>query len=145
MMGHTHKQAVEAALSMHLEKYATTLGSKEQLAIAEFADALLVIPRTLSVNAAQVCGLLLRDCCVGFGGMEPGKADCLAHVRVSLSHPPLSMPTSIHPSIRTARAHTHTFSHSSPPPSTNNNRTRRSWWRACGRRTTKRRARGTPT
>lgn len=39
---------------MHLEKYATTLGSKEQLAIAEFADALLVIPRTLSVNAAQV-------------------------------------------------------------------------------------------
>lgn len=46
--------AVEAALSIHLEKYATTLGSKEQLAIAEFADALLVIPRTLSVNAAQV-------------------------------------------------------------------------------------------
>lgn len=46
--------AVEAALSIHLEKYATTLGSKEQLAIAEFADALLVIPRTLAVNAAQV-------------------------------------------------------------------------------------------
>ena len=45
--------AVEAALSIHLEKYATTLGSKEQLAIAEFADALLVIPRTLAVNAAQ--------------------------------------------------------------------------------------------
>lgn len=47
--------AVEVALSIHLEKYATTLGSKEQLAIAEFADALLVIPRTLAVNAAQVC------------------------------------------------------------------------------------------
>ena len=46
--------AVEAALSIHLEQFATTLGSKEQLAIAEFADALLVIPRTLSVNAAQV-------------------------------------------------------------------------------------------
>jgi len=45
--------AVEAALSVHLEQYATTLGSKEQLAIAEFADALLVIPRTLAVNAAQ--------------------------------------------------------------------------------------------
>jgi T-complex protein 1 subunit alpha len=45
--------AVEAALSVHLDKYATTLGSKEQLAISEFAEALLVIPRTLSVNAAQ--------------------------------------------------------------------------------------------
>jgi T-complex protein 1 subunit alpha len=28
-------------------------GSREQLAIAEFANALLVIPKTLSVNAAQ--------------------------------------------------------------------------------------------
>jgi len=45
--------AVEAALSIYLENFATTLGSREQLAIAEFADALLVIPKTLSVNAAQ--------------------------------------------------------------------------------------------
>jgi T-complex protein 1 subunit alpha len=45
--------AVEAALSIHLESYATTLSSREQLAIAEFADALLVIPKTLSVNAAK--------------------------------------------------------------------------------------------
>ncbi|KAM3574827.1 hypothetical protein VYU27_003252 [Nannochloropsis oceanica] len=45
--------AVEAALSIHLEEYAMTLGSKEQLAIAAFSEALLVIPRTLAVNAAQ--------------------------------------------------------------------------------------------
>lgn len=45
--------AVEAALSIYLEKFATTLGSKEQLAISEFAEALLVIPKTLAVNAAQ--------------------------------------------------------------------------------------------
>jgi T-complex protein 1 subunit alpha len=45
--------AVEAALSIYLENFATTLGSREQLAIAEFADALLVIPKTLSVNAAK--------------------------------------------------------------------------------------------
>ena len=32
---------------------ATTLGSREQLAIAEFAEALLVIPKVLSVNAAK--------------------------------------------------------------------------------------------
>lgn len=45
--------AVEAALSIYLENMATTLGSREQLAIAEFANALLVIPKVLSVNAAK--------------------------------------------------------------------------------------------
>ncbi|CAO1614005.1 unnamed protein product [Jaminaea pallidilutea] len=45
--------AVEAALSIYLENFATTLGSREQLAIAEFAQALLVIPKTLAVNAAK--------------------------------------------------------------------------------------------
>lgn len=45
--------AVETALSIYLENYATTLGSREQLAIAEFAQALLVIPKTLAVNAAK--------------------------------------------------------------------------------------------
>lgn len=43
----------EAALSIYLENFATTLGSREQLAIAEFAEALLVIPRTLASNAAK--------------------------------------------------------------------------------------------
>jgi len=45
--------AVEAALSIYLENFATTLSSREQLAIADFAKSLLVIPKTLSVNAAQ--------------------------------------------------------------------------------------------
>lgn len=45
--------AVEAALSVFLEYLATTLGSREQLAIAEFAEALLVIPKVLAVNAAK--------------------------------------------------------------------------------------------
>jgi len=45
--------AVEAALSIYLEKFATSIKTREQLAIAEFAEALLVIPKTLSVNAAQ--------------------------------------------------------------------------------------------
>ena len=44
---------VEAALSVYLEEFATTLESREQLAIQEFADALLVIPKTLAVNAAK--------------------------------------------------------------------------------------------
>jgi len=45
--------AVEAALSIYLEKQAESLGTREHLALREFSQALLVIPRTLSVNAAQ--------------------------------------------------------------------------------------------
>ncbi|GMP42807.1 hypothetical protein CsSME_00012417 [Camellia sinensis var. sinensis] len=45
--------AVEAALSVYLEYLATTLGSREQLAIAEFAESLLIIPKILAVNAAK--------------------------------------------------------------------------------------------
>ncbi|GMG56217.1 unnamed protein product [Ambrosiozyma monospora] len=45
--------AVESALNIYLENFATTVGSREQLAIAEFANALLVIPKTLAVNAAK--------------------------------------------------------------------------------------------
>eukprot|EP00908_Phaeocystis_cordata_P013574 Transcript_24640.p1 GENE.Transcript_24640~~Transcript_24640.p1 ORF type:complete len:583 (+),score=320.80 Transcript_24640:83-1750(+) len=45
--------SVEAALSIYLENFATTIGSREQLAIAEFAEAMLVIPKQLAVNAAQ--------------------------------------------------------------------------------------------
>ena len=64
--------AVESALSIYLENFATTLvsiirvslflkvsscrghqGSREQLAIAEFAASLLAIPKQLAVNAAK--------------------------------------------------------------------------------------------
>jgi T-complex protein 1 subunit alpha len=45
--------AVEAALSVYLQNYATSLGTREQLAIQEYAQALLVIPKTLAVNAAK--------------------------------------------------------------------------------------------
>jgi T-complex protein 1 subunit alpha len=45
--------AVEAALSIHLEGIATSMSSREQLAVAQFAEALLIIPRTLTINAAH--------------------------------------------------------------------------------------------
>ncbi|CAL6444732.1 unnamed protein product [Bathycoccus prasinos] len=45
--------AVESALSVHLEQKSVSLGSREQLAVAEFAEALLCIPKTLAVNAAK--------------------------------------------------------------------------------------------
>uniref|UniRef100_A0A0X3Q3P6 T-complex protein 1 subunit alpha n=2 Tax=Schistocephalus solidus TaxID=70667 RepID=A0A0X3Q3P6_SCHSO len=44
--------ACEAAVSIFLENFAMTMGSREQLAVAEFARAMLVIPKQLSVNAA---------------------------------------------------------------------------------------------
>ena len=45
--------AVETALSIYLENLATSITSREQLAVAAFAQALLIIPKTLAVNAAQ--------------------------------------------------------------------------------------------
>lgn len=46
--------AVETALCVYLqEEFGMQLGTREQLAIEAFAEALLVIPKTLAVNAAQ--------------------------------------------------------------------------------------------
>ncbi|KAJ5610974.1 T-complex protein 1 subunit alpha [Penicillium lagena] len=45
--------AVETALHIYLEEFAVTVGSREQLAIGEFAQSLLIIPKTLAVNAAK--------------------------------------------------------------------------------------------
>jgi T-complex protein 1 subunit alpha len=45
--------AVEVSLSIFLDDFARTLGSREQLAIAEFSEALQVIPKTLAINAAK--------------------------------------------------------------------------------------------
>ena len=47
--------AVEAALSIYLETFATSIASREQIPIAEFGESLLIIPKTLSVNAAKDC------------------------------------------------------------------------------------------
>ncbi|CAK9271774.1 unnamed protein product [Sphagnum jensenii] len=55
--------AVEAALSVYLENLATTLGSREQLAVVEFALALLVIPKVLAVNAAKDATELVAKLC----------------------------------------------------------------------------------
>lgn len=44
--------AVEAALSVFLEHFSLTLGTRAQLAIGTFAQALLVIPKTLANNGA---------------------------------------------------------------------------------------------
>ena len=45
--------AVEMALNIHLEDFARSLESKEQIAVSEFAEALTIIPKILATNAAQ--------------------------------------------------------------------------------------------
>ena len=47
--------AVETALSVYLENFATSIAAREQLAVSDFGDALLTIPKTLSVNAGKDC------------------------------------------------------------------------------------------
>lgn len=53
---------VEAALSVYLEHLADTMGAREQMAVAAFANSLLVIPKTLATNgtydAAQLVSTL---------------------------------------------------------------------------------------
>ena len=53
--------AVETALHIYLEEFAGTVGSREQLAIAEFAQSLLVIPKTLAINAAKDAAQLVAQ------------------------------------------------------------------------------------
>jgi len=67
--------AVEAGLSIYLENFATTLGSREQLAVAEFAQALLVIPKTLAVNAAQDATELVAKLCAYHSAAQSAGAD----------------------------------------------------------------------
>ena len=44
---------VESALSVHLDKFSNAKGGKDQVPIFEFSEALMVIPKQLSNNAAQ--------------------------------------------------------------------------------------------
>ena len=44
---------VEVSTSLFLENFARSMGTREQMAIAEFAEALNVIPKQLAINAAK--------------------------------------------------------------------------------------------
>jgi len=77
--------AVEAALSVHLEKYAETLNTREQLSISEFADALLVIPKTLAVNAAKDSSELVAKLRAAHAKNQKGEDDSLKHIGLNLT------------------------------------------------------------
>jgi len=70
---------VEAALFTHLETYSRTIASREQLAIAEFAEALLVIPKTLALNAAQDATELVARLCAVHSSSQ--KDESQAHLK----------------------------------------------------------------
>jgi T-complex protein 1 subunit alpha len=81
--------AVEAALSICLDSFANALGSREQLAINEFAEALLVIPKTLAVNAAKdATDLVAKLCALHNVAQKSEDKKYLSSVR---SHTPATM------------------------------------------------------
>ncbi|ORZ30578.1 T-complex protein 1 subunit alpha [Catenaria anguillulae PL171] len=68
--------AVESALAIYLENFATTLSTREQLAIAEYAQSLLVIPKQLAVNAAKdSTDLVAKLCAYHALAQQPGASE----------------------------------------------------------------------
>jgi len=67
--------AVEAALSVYLEHVAEQMSSREQLAIAEFAQALLVIPKTLAINGGYDAADLVSKLRGYHAQSQSGKAE----------------------------------------------------------------------
>ena len=53
--------AVETALYLRLQDYAMSLSTSEQLAVQAFGKALLIIPKTLAVNAAKEAAVEAKD------------------------------------------------------------------------------------
>jgi T-complex protein 1 subunit alpha len=67
--------AVEVSTSIYLDSYARTLGSREQLAIAEYAEALNIIPKTLANNAAKDATDLLTKLRYVHGKVQESSAE----------------------------------------------------------------------
>merc|ERR1712050_275501 len=72
--------AVETALSLYLEDRSLEFNSYEQWAIAEFAEALTTIPKTLAINATMdaidlLAALRVRHHASQQEGVDPKKKD----------------------------------------------------------------------
>lgn len=66
--------AVETALYLHLKDYAMSLSTSEQLAVEAFGKAMLVIPKTLAVNAAKDATELIAQLCARHANTEDPEA-----------------------------------------------------------------------
>jgi T-complex protein 1 subunit alpha len=69
---------------VYLEKYATTLDTREQLAIQEYAEALLVIPKTLVVNAAKDSSELVAKLRAAHAKSQNGGEESLKNMGLDL-------------------------------------------------------------
>ncbi|KAK4529498.1 hypothetical protein CCYA_CCYA01G0355 [Cyanidiococcus yangmingshanensis] len=87
--------ATEAAVSTYLESFAAALGSREQLAVAEFSDAMLVIPKTLAVNAAlDATDLVAKLRAAHFSAFEASEGTAAIVDTVSVDDAPMTNGTS---------------------------------------------------
>ena len=66
--------AVETALYLHLKDYAMSLSTSEQLAVEAFGKVMLVIPKTLAVNAAKDATELISQLCARHANTEDAEA-----------------------------------------------------------------------
>ncbi|KNB42341.1 hypothetical protein JH06_5395 [Blastocystis sp. subtype 4] len=66
--------AVETALYLRLQDYAMSLSTSEQLAVQAFGKALLIIPKTLAVNAAKDATELIAQLCARHANQEDPEA-----------------------------------------------------------------------
>ncbi|KAF0989645.1 hypothetical protein HZS_6618 [Henneguya salminicola] len=85
--------AVETALSLHLENFACGISTKEQLPIAEYANALLIIPKTLAINAALDSSDLvakLRACHAKAYGLDLEAGDIRNNLEAGVLEPTMS-------------------------------------------------------
>jgi len=63
------------SLSFHLDQYARTLKTREQLAISEFSEALQIIPKVLALNAAKDATELIAKLKVFHGASQKEDAN----------------------------------------------------------------------
>jgi T-complex protein 1 subunit alpha len=67
--------SVEMALNVHLEDFSRQLETREQIAVAEFAEALTIIPKVLATNAAQDANDLVSKLRVLHAKAQSGETD----------------------------------------------------------------------
>uniref|UniRef100_A0A6V1SRC7 T-complex protein 1 subunit alpha n=1 Tax=Heterosigma akashiwo TaxID=2829 RepID=A0A6V1SRC7_HETAK len=73
--------AVETAVNVFLQSYAATIETREQLAIMQFADALLIIPKVLTVNAAKDATELVARLRAAHAAAQAPEADAAARAQ----------------------------------------------------------------
>jgi T-complex protein 1 subunit alpha len=80
--------AVEVGLAIYLDNFARTLGTREQLAISEFSEALQIIPKVLALNAAKDATELISKMRVFHSASQKKDAD---ETKLALKHTGLDL------------------------------------------------------